>query len=633
MVLRPPTSEIPDAPGSYQFFDAHGRVIYVGKAASLRSRLVHYFGDPAGLHGRTAQMVAVADRVEWVVVATEADALLLEHSLIQVHQPRFNIRLKDDKTYPWLALSVADEWPRPFVYRGAKRRGVQYFGPFPHVRSLRRSLDLLVKSFPLRTCSDTKFQRHERLGRPCLLYDLERCSGPCISAVDPEQYQHYVEEFQRFYAGDTEVVLAAIAEQMTDAAQALDYERAARHRDQLTAVRSASESQEVVVDHSGDFDAFGIAANDLEAAVAIVHVRRGRIVGRHGFVVDRLDDGELEGLVGEVLERYYDQPGQEVPQQVLVSLAPRSSDAALISSWLTERRGGRVGVVTASRGRRRQVVEMAVANATEDLGRHQLRRAADHNARSKALTELQVALGLSEAPLRIECYDMSHLQGTDYVGSMVVFEDGLSKRQDYRHFLVKTVEGNDDFAAMAEVLRRRLQRIDEEVPAGGRRRFAYRPQLLLIDGGKGQLSAVTTVLDELGLTGSLEVASLAKQFEEVYRPGQRAPIIIPRGSEALYLLQRVRDEAHRFAITFHRQRRGNRMTMSALDGIAGLGAARRQRLLETYGTMAKIRDASLAELEALSWLPTAVAHALYQRLHDGDRDHGPARPAHEGGGD
>jgi excinuclease ABC subunit C len=522
--------------------------------------------------------------------------------------------LKDDKTYPWLALSVNDPWPRPFVYRGKRRKGVVYFGPFPHVRSLRQTLDLVVKTFPVRTCSDAKFARHEKYGRPCLLADIGRCSAPCVGRIDADSYATYVDGLSAFFAGETAEILEDLTTKMERAAQERAYELAARARDQLSALEEASSSQQVVVDASGDFDAFGLVVNDLEASIAVLHVRHGRLVGRSGFIVDRIEVQAEAELLLTLVERFYAERATSIPRQVLSSVDVDESKTVVIEQWLADQRGGPVTITSAHRGRRRQVLAMAVDNARQDLARHQLRRSSDHNARSKALTELQRALELREAPLRIECYDMSHLQGTDYVGSMVVFEDGIAKRSDYRHFLIKTVEGNDDFAAMAEVLRRRLTRLDDEVQPG-RRRFAYRPQLLLIDGGKGQLSSVVSVLDELGLRNDIEVASLAKQFEEVYRPGFSRPHLVPRGSDALYLLQALRDEAHRFAISFHRQRRGARMTESVLDGIPGLGPTRQKRLLEHYGTLRDLRSADLQELLEVSWLPDAVAHAVYDRLH------------------
>ncbi len=651
---RPPTGAIPDAPGSYQFLDAEGRVLYVGKAKSLRHRLPNYWQDPASLPPRTAQMVAQADRVEWVVVATEVEALMLEHSLIQTHQPRFNVRLKDDKSYPWLAVTVGDEWPRPIVFRGRKRKGVRYFGPYGHVGALRETLDLLLRSFPLRTCSDTKFRRHERLGRPCLLYDIERCSGPCVGAVGHGRYTQMVAEMMTFLSGETAPVVARLEREMTEASAALEYERAARLRDQLLAVRKAAETQQMVSDKPEDFDVVGIAEDELEAAVQVFHVRRGRVVGRGGFVADRVEDLTPAQFAGRVLEELYGAAGAEVPRRIYVPVEPEAP--TVLTDWLVQIRGAPVAVAVPRRGAKRALYETVVRNAEEDLTRHRLRRASDHNARARALTELQEALGLPQAPLRIECYDMSHLQGTDYVGSMVVFEDALPKKSDYRKFSVRHVPGNDDYAAMREVLTRRLAALlaegsgatrqrtatrdrrtatrdrrtatrDRRTPepdaaepgATGvrapRRRFAYTPQLLLLDGGKGQLSVGVQVLESLGLTGQVELAALAKQFEEVYRPGSPDPVRIPRGSEALYLLQRVRDEAHRFAITFHRKRRGGRMTASVLDGVRGLGPARRARLVKEMGGVRALRQASEEDLRALAWLPDRVAAAVYERLH------------------
>ncbi|MGH9089921.1 MAG: excinuclease ABC subunit UvrC [Acidimicrobiales bacterium] len=640
MDAHPPTGSIPDSPGSYQFVDADGRVLYVGKAKSLRHRLPTYWQDRAALPLRTAQMVAQADHVEWVVVATEVEALMLEHALIQAHQPRFNVRLKDDKSYPWLAVTVGEAWPRPVVYRGRKRKGVRYFGPYGHVGALRETLDLLLRSFPLRTCSDAKFRRHERLGRPCLLYDIERCSGPCVGAVDHDRYGGMVEDLMRFLSGDTAPVVARLEAEMAEAAGALEFERAARLRDRLASVHKAAQAQQMVSERPEDLDVIGIAEDELEAAVQVFHVRRGRVVGRSGSIADKVEDLTPAQLVGRVVEQLYGAPEAQVPRRVLVPREPEALE--VLSAWLATLRGGPVDLAVPRRGEKRALQETVVRNAGEDLARHQLRRASDHNSRSRALTELQAALGLRQAPLRIECYDMSHLQGTDYVGSMVVFEDGLAKKADYRRFKVRSVPGNDDYAAMEEVLTRRLTALVEEraaraagktgeglaqVAAQGEpatedlgrrrrpRRFAYPPQLLLIDGGKGQLGVGERVVAALGLQGEVELAALAKQFEEVYRPGAAEPVRIPRGSDALYLLQRVRDEAHRFAVTYHRQRRGARMTASVLDGVPGLGPVRRARLVKELGGVRSLRTATAEDLRDLPWLPDRVADAVFERLH------------------
>ncbi|HEY2215076.1 MAG TPA: excinuclease ABC subunit UvrC [Acidimicrobiales bacterium] len=612
MQYRPPTGSIPDAPGSYQFYDAEGRVLYVGKAKSLRHRLPNYWQDSAVLLPRTAQMVAQADHVEWIVVDSEVDALILEDTLIKAHLPRYNIRLKDDKSYPWLAITMNEEWPRPAVVRGRKRKGVRYFGPYGHAGAIRSTLDLLVRSFPVRTCSDTKFTRHERLGRPCLLYDIDRCSGPCVGAVDHEAYDTYLRDLMGFLSGDTEPVLDRLEAEMLAASADLEFERAARLRDRISVVHKAAEAQQMVSERPEDFDVIGVAGDPLEAAVQIFHVRRGRVVGHRGFVAEKVEELGASEFMSLVVTQIYGDDGMEVPRRILVSEMP--SDTDLLLTWLEASRDGPVSIAVPQRGSKRALQETVSRSASEDLARHRLRRASDHNARSKALTELQTALGLREAPLRIECFDMSHLQGTDYVGSMVVMEDGLIKRSDYRRFKVKTVAGNDDYAAMEEVLTRRLSALNEpqEVKDGDRpRRFAYRPNLLVVDGGKGQLGVAERVVNELGLTGQIELASLAKQFEEVYRPGSSEPVRLRRGSEALFMLQRIRDEAHRFAITFHREKRGKRMTKSILDDIPGLGPSRRTRLVKEFGGVNAVRGASLDQLQALSWLPDQVGLAVY----------------------
>jgi excinuclease ABC subunit C len=616
VVTRPPGG-IPDAPGSYQFKDAEGRVIYVGKAKSLRSRLSNYFGNPAMMLDRTRQMVETAETVEWIEVRNEVEALFLEFSLIQRHQPRFNVRLRDDKSYPFMAITMSDEWPRARVMRGSKQKGTRYFGPYGHAYAIRETLDLLLRTFPIRTCTDGKFNRHARQGRPCLLFDIEKCCGPCTEPIEKPVYMQLVMDLIEFLEGDTDPVVKRLESEMLAASDALEFERAARMRDRLSAVRKAIEKQQMVFETGEDVDVVGIAEDDLEASVQVFYVRRGRVVGRKGFVVDKVEDLSGEELVSRVLEGlYYEDPPLGVPRQVLVPCLPDSPE--VYETWLTQARGARVKVRVPRRGDKRALHETVTRNATEEFTRHRLRRAADHNSRAKALNELQEALGLPEAPLRIECYDMSHIQGTDYVGSMVVTEDGLPKKSDYRRFKVKGVPGNDDFAAMREVLTRRLQAylIERDKPVGEKPgRFQYPPQLLLVDGGRGQLNVATEVLEDLGLQDEIPVAALAKRFEEVYVPGQADPVQIPRSSEALYLLQRIRDEAHRFAITYHRSLRGKRMTVSVLDGIPGLGPTRQKRLRKEVGGVEAIRAASLDDLKALPWLPDPVADALYTKLH------------------
>ncbi len=625
VVKRPPAGTIPEAPGSYQFKDAHGRVIYVGKASNLRQRLSNYFQSPANLHPRTAQMVETAESVEWTIVRNEVEALMLEYSLIKQHDPRFNVRLRDDKSYPFLAITVDEQWPRALVMRGRKRKGTRYFGPYAHAYAIRDTLDLLLRSFPVRTCSPAKFNQHERLGRPCLLFHIEKCAGPCVGEIEELPYRDLVNELIDFLDGDADEIVDRLDADMQSAAAALDFERAARLRDRLSAVRKAIEKQQMVADRNEDLDVIGIAEDELEASVQVFYVRRGRVVGRRGFVLDKVEDLTPGRLIDRILESMYgDEPILGVPKQVLVPY--EAEELATYEEWLTMGRGSRVQVRVPQRGDKRSLLETVTRNAQEEFTRHRMKRASDHNTRSRALTELQDHLGLPEAPLRIECYDMAHLQGTDYVGSMVVMEDGLPNKREYRRFKVNSVGGDqmgpsDDYAAMAEVVRRRLQAyLDErERPVNERGekpgKFAYPPQLLLVDGGKGQLSAAKRVIDELDLTDEIPVAGLAKRFEEVYVPGRSEPVEIPRGSEALFMLQRIRDEAHRFANTFHRERRSKRMTSSALDGVPGLGEVRQKKLIKAMGGVNAVKRAELAELKALPFLPDTVAEAVYGKFH------------------
>lgn len=618
VVQRPPAGTIPDAPGSYQFKDAEGRVIYVGKARSLRSRLNNYFGSPAAMAPRTAQMVAAAESVEWIQVRNDVEALMLEYSLIKQHRPRFNIRLRDDKSYPFLAITTpGDEWPRAMVMRGKRRKGTTYFGPYGHAYAIRETLDLLLRTFPIRTCSDHKFSHHQRLARPCLLFHIEKCSGPCVGEVERQEYDRLVGELTDFLCGDTQPVVSRLEAQMREASDGLEFERAARIRDRLVSVRKAIEKQAMVTERPDDLDVVGIAGDELEASVQVFHVRRGRVTGRKGFVVDKVDEVTPGQLVGYVLEGLYaESAAADVPREVLVPDVPDDPD--LYAEWLSGQRGGRVRIRVPQRGDKRALQATVTQNAREEFVRHRLKRAADHNSRAKALNALQEALDLPEPPLRIECYDMSHIQGSDYVGSMVVIEDGLPKKSDYRRFKIREVAGNDDFAAMEEVLSRRLAALvaERDRPPGGRpRKFAYPPNLLVVDGGKGQLGVALKVVEEMGLEGEIAVAALAKRFEEVFVPGQADPVRIPRQSEALYLLQRLRDEAHRFAVAYHRSLRGKRMTVSVLDGVPGLGPTRKARLVKEMGGMAAVRAADLDTLLALPWLPDAVGRAVHAALH------------------
>jgi excinuclease ABC subunit C len=615
-VQRPPAGSIPDAPGSYQFKDAQGRVLYVGKAKSLRSRLSNYFAAPETLLPRTRQMVQAAETVEWIEVRNEVEAFFLEYNLIKRHRPRFNIRLKDDKSYPFLAVTLDEDWPRAMVMRGRKRKGVRYFGPFAHAYAIRETLDLLLRTFPIRTCTEAKFRRHERLGRPCLYAHIEKCVAPCVAAVDHEQYDALVKDLLEFLDGNTAPVLDRLEKQMHEASDALEFERAARIRDQVISVRKAIERQQMVAAKEEDLDVIGIAEDPLEASVQVFFVRRGRVVGRKGLVVDKVEDVETPALVARVLEQLYgDAPAEDVPREVLVPVLPEDQD--LYEEFLSlVRERSKVTVRVPQRGEKRALLQTVELNAQEAFARHKLKRASDHNARARALTSLQDALDLPEAPLRIECFDISNLQGTEIVASMTVMEDGLAKRSDYRRFKIRHQEGQDDFAAMEEALSRRFKRylVERDEGAHAGKRFAYPPNLLVIDGGKGQLNVAVRVLEELGLE-DISVVGLAKRFEEVYRPGESEPVRIPRDSEALYLLQQVRDEAHRFAITYHRQLRGKGMTKSVLDEVPGLGPTRRKRLLKEFGSVKRLREQDLETLLALSWLPDAVGRELHARLH------------------
>lgn len=630
MVARPPAGTIPEDPGSYQFKDADGRVIYVGKAKNLRSRLNSYFGSPHLLHPKTASMVAAADSVEWITVQTEVQALMLEYSLIKQYRPRFNIRLRDDKSYPHLAITMSDEWPRAMVRRGAKVKGHKYFGPYGNAYAIRDTLNLLLRSFPVRTCSDSKLATHEKLGRPCLLFHIEKCSGPCVGEVTRPDYDLLVKDLSDFLDGDTDPVVKRLEADMQNAARDLEFEKAARVRDRLVSVRRAIDKQQLVAEKTDDLDAIGIFDDDLEAMVQVFFVRSGRVVGRFGRIIDKVEDLSRPELVGQILEQIYnDEPAAGFPKLILVPDLPPDPDIyeeylALLKSEQRDvavrsngRHAARIEVRVPERGEKREFLEMVTSNAKEEFTRHRLKRASDHNARAKALNELQDYLGLDEAPLRIECYDNSHIQGSDYVSSMVVFEDGLANKREYRRFKVRANAGNDDFAAMEEVLTRRLSAYlrERDLPIEQRGKFRYPPNLLVIDGGKGQLTSAMNVLSALGLEEEIAVCSLAKQFEEVFVPHRSEPIRIPRQSEALYLLQRLRDEAHRFAITFHRELRGKRMTASVLDAIPGLGESRRQRLLDELGGLSGVRAATNERLRELTWLPDKVADAVFSQLH------------------
>lgn len=606
---RPPSEQLPDAPGAYLFRDPHGAVLYVGKAKSLRKRVTNYFGRDVPV--RTRAMVEAAAGVDTIVTDNEVEALMLEYSLIQKYKPRFNIRLRDDKSFPYLAITTSEPWPRATVMRGRRQRGNRYFGPYAHAYAIRQTLDLVLRTFPVRTCSNAKLRRHEALGRPCLLFHIERCSGPCVGAVTPEEYAAHVEGLANFLSGRSDDLVADLRREMAAASEALEYERAARVRDRLAAVERALERQEVASPRREDFDLLAVEEDDIEAALIVLRVRHGRLTGRVGTVVDKVEEVTTPELVERLLSEVY---GDDTPPpQVLVPVLP--DDAPLWSDWLAVRRGGAVSLRVPQRGGKVRLLETAQTNAREELARHRLKRAADHNARARALRSLQEELDLPEAPLRIEAFDISTIQGRHTVGSMVVMEDAIPKRSEYRRFEVRGVVGQDDFASMEEVLTRRFRAYLEErrLPVEDRGKFAYPPSLLLVDGGAGQLGRAVKVLADLGL--EIPVAGLAKRMEEVYLPGMPEPVRIPRGRDALYLLQQIRDEAHRFAIGYHRTLRGRAMVDSVLDDVPGVGPSRKRALLKEFGSLKRLAAASIEELSAI--VPRPVAQAVHRALNGG----------------
>lgn len=655
---RPPPGSIPIEPGVYRFLDSHGRVIYVGKAKSLRSRLTSYFADIAGLHPRTRQMVTTAAKVEWTVVTTEVEALQLEYNWIKEFDPRFNVRYRDDKSYPVLAVTLNEEYPRLMVYRGPRRKGVRYFGPYSHAWAIRETLDLLTRVFPARTCSAGVFKRHSQIERPCLLGYIDKCAAPCVGRVTAEEHRRIVTDFCDFLSGRTDRFARGLEREMNAAAADLDFERAARLRDDLGALRRALEKQAVVLGDGTDADVVAFADDELEAAVQVFHVRGGRVRGQRGWIIEKPGDpGESsqQALVEQFLTQFYgdqaelsaagdrtpspegassaeglgaDESANPVPREVLVPCLPPNADE--LADWLTGLRGSRVALRVPRRGDKRALADTVHRNAHEALQQHKLKRAGDFTARSAALQDIQDSLGLVDAPLRIECVDISHVQGTDVVGSLVVFEDGLARKSDYRHFAIREAAGggrSDDVASIAEVTRRRFLRHlnDAGTGSGGGgeagtgpspappRRFAYPPNLYVVDGGAAQVNAAQAVLDELGIT-DVAVIGLAKRLEEVWVPAESDPMILPRNSEGLYLLQRVRDEAHRFAVSYHRSLRSKRMTASALDTVRGLGEARRKALVTHFGSLARLRQASVQEITAVPGIGVATATAVLEAL-------------------
>ncbi len=662
---RPKPGQIPDSPGVYKFRDEYGRVIYVGKAKSLRQRLSSYFQDLTGLHPRTRTMVTTAASVEWTVVSTEVEALQLEYSWIKEFDPRFNVKYRDDKSYPSLAVTMGEEFPRVQVMRGPKRKGVRYFGPYAHAWAIRETVDLLLRVFPVRTCSAGVFKRSHQIGRPCLLGYIGKCSAPCVGRVTPDEHRELAEEFCDFMAGRTGTYLRRLEKAMRDAAGEMEYERAARLRDDLEALRRAMEKNAVVLTDATDADLIAVAEDELEAAVQIFHVRGGRVRGQRGWVTDKVEAVDTAGLVEHALQQLYgEERGDTVPKEVLVPALPELVEP--VAEWLAERRGSQVSLRVPQRGDKKDLMATVQRNAQQALALHKTKRASDLITRSRALEEISQALDLDQAPLRIECFDISHLQGDDVVASMVVFEDGLARKSEYRRFQIKSFTGQDDVRSMHEVVSRRFRRYLQEMQRSGEwpeaagpddehaeaagpgdldghlpedrdghlpqdrdgapratgpidpdtgrpRKFAYPPQLLVVDGGRPQVAAAKRALDELGIE-DVAVCGLAKRLEEVWLPDDEDPVILPRSSEGLYLLQRVRDEAHRFAITYQRSKRAKSLRSGALDAVPGLGETRKQALLKHFGSLKRLRAATVEQICEVPGVGRRTAEAVAASL-------------------
>ncbi|WP_022867834.1 excinuclease ABC subunit UvrC [Schaalia vaccimaxillae] len=658
---RPETGQIPTSPGVYRFIDEQGRVIYVGKAKNLRNRLTNYFQDLSNLHPRTQQMVTTACQVQWTVVNSEIEALTLEFTWIKEFDPRFNVMYKDDKSYPYLAITMNEDYPRAHVTRQSKRRGTRYFGPYTQVWAIRETIDQLLRVFPVRTCSAGVFQRAKAQGRPCLLGYIDKCSAPCVDRISEEDHRELAENLCEFMQGRTGPYMRDLEKNMVEAAQSLDFERAAKLRDDLAALKNVLERNAVVLDDGTDADVFALVSDELDAAVHVFHVRGGRIRGTRGWVIDRADDTNEAGLMTKLLEQVYSAvpaapqplrgrpagqsratsvddvahtPTDAVPREILVSVSPQDNE--VIAQWLTQLRGARVKVYVPQRGPKAHLMETVAQNARQALTLHQTKRVGDLTQRSQALEELAQELDLPAAPLRIECYDVSHTQGENQVASMVVFEDGLPRKDAYRTYNIRGVDGNgtpDDTSAMDEVLRRRFSRLlaeesgmsgeDEDGVAfqsgpvdattGRPRRFSYRPDLVVVDGGLPQVNAARRALDEVGM--DVPVVGLAKRLEEVWVPGEEFPVILARTSPGLYLLQYLRDESHRFAITKHRKRRAQTQTRSVLDSIPGLGPSRQAALLKKFGSVKRVRQASVEEVAQVPGFGEKLAATVLSSLN------------------
>ncbi|MFI8422597.1 excinuclease ABC subunit UvrC [Streptomyces sp. NPDC085479] len=636
---RPKPGQIPDSPGVYKFRDEHRRVIYVGKAKSLKQRLANYFQPIVSLHPRTATMVTTAASVEWTVVSTEVEALQLEYTWIKEYDPRFNVKYRDDKSYPYLAVTLNEEFPRVQVMRGHKKKGVRYFGPYAHAWAIRETVDLMLRVFPVRTCSAGVFRNAASAGRPCLLGYIGKCSAPCVGRVTPEEHRELADEFCDFMAGRTGTYIRRLEKGMTAAAEDMEYEKAARLRDDIGALRRAMEKSAVVLADATDADLIALAEDELEAAVQIFHVRGGRVRGQRGWVTDKVEAVSTAGLVEHALQQLYgEESGDTVPKEVLVPALP--DDAEAVTLWLSGRRGSQVSLRVPQRGDKKDLMTTVARNAQQALVLHKTKRASDLTTRSRALEEIAEALDLESAPLRIECFDISHLQGEDVVASMVVFEDGLPRKSEYRRFQIKGFEGQDDVRSMHEVIGRRFRRylaekertgewgeegevtVDEAGDDGRPKRFAYPPQLVVVDGGQPQVAAARRALDELGID-DVAVCGLAKRLEEVWLPGEDDPVVLPRSSEGLYLLQRVRDTAHDFAIRYQRSKRTKRLRSSPLDAVPGLGDTRKQALIKHFGSVKRLKQATIEQICEVPGFGRKTAEAVAVALAQA----APAAPA------
>jgi excinuclease ABC subunit C len=603
---RPDPGSVPVTPGVYRFRDPSGRVVYVGKAKNLRSRVNSYFSDFSSLHPRTQSMLTTAASVDWISVANEVEALTLEYAWIKEYDPRFNVRFRDDKSYPYLAITFSEKWPRVSIVREAKRKGTHYFGPYAHAWAIRDTLEHLTKLFPVRTCRDGVFRRAVQTGRPCLLGFIGRCSAPCVDRISESEYRELVIDLERFLKGDADRYLREARDAMESASAQQNYEEAATWRDRLGALEHVLEKNSVVLSDGTDADVIGLVVEPLHIGVEVFHVRAGRLVGERGFVVERAEDLDEHGYAERVLQRLYgsaDDPAA-VPRQVLLSLMP--TDPMTVESWLSGLRGASVSLRIPQRGDKASLLNTAEVNAGSTLARHKSKRSSDLTARTQALQELHVDLDLPEPPLRIECIDVSTLQGADTVASVVVFEDALPKKSDYRTFRIRA-EAADDLAAVSEVVRRRYR--TEADREDGR----YPTSLLVVDGGPAQARAARDALREVGME-RIPVVGLAKRMEEVWRPDESSPVILSRSSEALYLLQRIRDEAHRVAVTFHRKRRSGRVSESALDTIPGLGPQRRAALLRHFGSVEAMRSAKVEDIAAVPGIGNTLAQTIVSAL-------------------